>query len=98
MATNVEVNPAMSTGIGINTGTLGVTTVRMFNPLAVEIGNDGSVWVYGKANSALAAGVVGYDQSTVAGQGTLKTGTGYTVDKAVASGSWYWAKKATGLS
>lgn len=98
MPTNAEVNPAMATGIGIATGAGSVTTSRMSGPLETAVGADGSIWVYGKANAALSAGTIGYDQTTVAGQGTLKTGTGYTIDKAVPSGSWYWAKKATGIS
>ena len=98
MATNVAANKAANYHVGITTGAGLPFTTRMHGPLEVATDAAGDVWVHGKANAALSAGTIGYDQTTVAGQGTLKAGTGYTLDKAVASGSWYWVKKATGIS
>ena len=95
---NTAANRALSDHVGISTGTGGPTTTRMHGPLEVVIDAAGFVWVYGKANATLAAGTIGYDQTTVTGQGTLKAGTGYTLDQACASGSWHFAKKAASIA
>lgn len=98
MATNTAINPAMVSVVGMETGAGSADVVRRFAPNQVALGVDGSVWAYGYngTGSSLAAGAVNVDQTTISGTNSLVSGTGYTIDKAVPSTYWYWARKAEG--
>lgn len=89
MATNAAANSAMATVIGMNTGTGGPSTSRMFALGQTTLDVYGRAWVYGKnsTGSTLSAG-----QIAVSSSGAMTTGNGFAIDKDVPTGYHYWSR------
>lgn len=88
---HVHAAPAMRNTVGVNTGLKGPSTSRQFALGEVILDIKGVAWIYGQADAALSAGAV-----TVSATGVMSSGTGYVIDKDVASGEYYWARSAEG--
>lgn len=89
MATNSAANSAMATLVGMNTGTGGPTSTRLFALGQTTLDIYGRAWVYGKnsTGSTLSSG-----QIAVTSAGAMSTGNGFSIDKDVADGKYYWAR------